>query len=66
MQVLPTTNIIMYYASQCMHELACIQVLFTTKYAILDLILLNADTHVSTGTVYNMYGGESTGIGLLG
>jgi hypothetical protein len=48
MQVLPTTNIIMYYASQCMQELACIQVLFTTKYAILDLILLNADTHVST------------------
>ncbi len=35
--------------------LACIQVLFnatttTTKYAILDLILLNADTDVSTTT----------------
>ena len=32
--------------------LTCIQVLFnattTTKYAILDLILLNADTYVST------------------
>ena len=35
-----------------MQVLACIQVLFitatTTKYAILDLILLNADTDVST------------------
>ncbi len=39
-----------------MHMLTCIQVLFnattttttTTKYAILDLILLNADTYVST------------------
>jgi hypothetical protein len=35
-----------------MQVLACIQVLFITatitKYAILDLILLNADTDVST------------------
>jgi hypothetical protein len=35
-----------------MQMLTCIQVLFnattTTKYAILDLILLNADTYVST------------------
>ncbi len=34
--------------------LTCIQVLFnattTTKYAILDLIVLNADTYVSTGS----------------
>ncbi len=38
---------------KCMQMLTCIQVLFnatttTTMYAILDLILLNADTYVST------------------
>ncbi len=37
---------------KCIQMLTCIHVLFddtaTTKYAILDLILLNADTDVST------------------
>ena len=37
---------------KCMQMLTCIQVLFNattaTMYAILDLILLNADTYVST------------------
>ena len=46
---------------KCMQVLACIQVLFnatttaTINYTILDLILLNADTEVSTDAIHTTY-----------
>jgi hypothetical protein len=43
---------------KCMQVLTYIQVLFnttTTKYAILDLLLLNADTDVSTHCTSKFY-----------